>query len=133
MRISDFFPSQYMRVTDLGGQRRTVTIEGFKVEKIGDKEKPILSLRKVAKALVLNKTNALAIAGVLGTEDPQQWIGGRIVLRPDRVTFKGQMVDAIRVEAPAAQPAAAPAPAPTAVFEEEDPFPIEDPTDWGGE
>lgn len=134
MRIGDFFPSQYLRVSDLGGQRRAVTINGLKVEKIGDAEKPVLSFRKVAKALVLNKTNALAIAAILGTDDPERWHGRQIVLRPDRVGFKGQIVDAIRVEAPAAaQPAAALEPTPTTMFEETDPFPLEDMTDWGGQ
>ena len=57
--------------------------------------------------MVLNKTNAKAVAKALGNET-STWRGKAIVLVPAQVDFKGDIVDAIRVRP--ASPQEAPAP-----------------------
>ena len=59
------------------------------------------------KALVLNKTNAKAIAALYGKK-VSAWTGKRIVLVPAMVDFKGDTVEAIRVKAPALKKSTAP-------------------------
>jgi hypothetical protein len=98
---NDFFPSNYLRASDLAGQERIVTIDCVKsdvFENDGKKQtKPIIYFRDAGvKPLVLNKTNFLLIAAACG-ENTDAWPGKRIVLYPDMVSFKGQVQEAIRV------------------------------------
>jgi hypothetical protein len=101
MRISDIFPSKYVRAADLNGRTITLTIKELRVEDMtnhsGEKErKPVLYFEKATKGLVLNRTNALIIAGLYGDES-DAWRGKRISIYPARVKAFGQMQDAIRV------------------------------------
>ena len=88
-------PSRFLRCADLNGQPLRVTIEGLKKEDIGGEPKVVLSFTNGGKALILNKTNAKAIAKALGPET-SAWRGKAIVLVPAQVDFKGDIVDAIR-------------------------------------
>ena len=60
------------------------------------KKKIALSFQNKEKSLVLNKTNAIAIAHVYGPEC-KDWLGKQIILYSTKVDYAGQMVDAIRV------------------------------------
>ncbi len=100
MKISAAFPSTYLKCGDLGGQPRVVTVRTCVLEELGqgkDKEKkPVLYFTKGPKGLVLNKTNATAIAKAYG-DDTGSWPGKPIEIYPAQVEFKGDTVDAIRV------------------------------------
>lgn len=99
----------FLKAADLGGRNAPVTILGFTEEEMPDGAvKPALTLNGTRKKLVLNKTNANMIASLYGTET-DHWAGKQIVLYSTQVPFGDKMVDAIRVQAPAA-----PAPAPPA-------------------
>jgi hypothetical protein len=87
-----------------------------------DKEKkPVLYFEKGPKGFVLNVTNANTITKVYG-DDTANWTGKPIEIYPTQTEFRGDMVDAIRVRVPDAEPSAttaavppaAPPPAPTA-------------------
>lgn len=82
------------------GRSVTLTIADVKTEKLqaGKKtqEKPVMSFRERDKTLVLNKTNARALAAVLGPET-DHWRGARVTLTTETVEAFGQMVLAIRV------------------------------------
>jgi len=58
-----------------------------------------LSFQGQEKGLILNKTNAMTIAGMYGS-DTDGWIGKDIHLYQTKVDFAGQMVDAIRIDMP---------------------------------
>lgn len=79
-----------------------VTIEGVKPEVLtapgGSKSRrPVVKLHKTEKALVLNKTNAKAIAGMYG-HDTREWVGKRIAIYADPdVKFGREKVGGIRV------------------------------------
>jgi hypothetical protein len=101
MRISDQFPSDYLRAADLNNKEVTYTMRSVAIEQIGaDKEdKPVLYFEGQEKGIILNKTNAAAIAQIYG-DDTDDWAGEAITLFSAIVSFQGQNVPAIRVKAP---------------------------------
>jgi hypothetical protein len=107
--IDDFFPSKYLRCSDLKGQSLTVTIDhvGREVfENDGEKvSKPVIVLRETGlKPFVVNRTNFMLIAALCGN-DTDNWPGKRIILAPDLVSYKGQVTEAVRVKRPPEMPA----------------------------
>lgn len=113
MRMSDAFPSDYLRAGDLRDQSVKVVIADVKMETIGDDHKPVVYFEGKQKGLVLNKTNGSMIATVYG-DDTDNWTGGEIEMYPTMVDFQGRSVAAIRVRIPPRKPAARPATPPVA-------------------
>jgi len=97
MDINNAFPSKWLRSSDLMGREVRVTIERVEMETLGEDKRPIAYFRNKQKGLVLNKTNANTIADMYGF-NTDHWIGKEIVIYPTRVDFKGERVDAIRVQ-----------------------------------
>ena len=110
MHIDQLYPSRFLRCIDLDGKPLRVTIGGLKREDVGGEQKVVLSFTNGTKQLILNKTNARAIAKVLG-EETRAWTGKDIVLVPAQVDFRGDIVDAIRVRPAPTRPSEASAPA----------------------
>jgi hypothetical protein len=100
VKMSDLFPSKYVKASDLNGRTVTLTIKELRVEEMGhgsEKErKPVLYFERATKGLVLNRTNAMIIAGLYGDES-DDWVGKRISIYPARVKAFGTVQDAIRV------------------------------------
>lgn len=113
MKLGEAFPGQYIKASDLQGKRVTVVIEDVRMEDIGGEQKPVIHFRGKDRGMVLNRTNANAIADILGSDETDDWGGKAILLYPTRVDFQGKRVDAIRIDAapPSRQPAPAPRPA----------------------
>lgn len=111
MKVSEAFPSKYLRAADLQGKNVAVVINSAEYEQIGDDNKIVVYFQGKEKGLVLNKTNANNIAIVYG-DDTDDWRGGDLVLFPAMVDFQGRTVEAVRVRVPprkaAAQSPAAP-------------------------
>jgi hypothetical protein len=105
MRISEAFPSKYLKASDLMDRPVTVVMERMTIEDVGDDTKPIIYFVGKAKGLALNKTNATKVALVYGDET-DHWMGRELILYPTEVDYKGTQVDAIRVKVPT--PARAP-------------------------
>lgn len=97
MRVSQAFPSKYLKCSDLQGRTVTVTISTVEMETLGEDHRPVVYFKGKQKGLVLNKTNAGVIADMYG-DDTDAWEEKPITLRPARVDFRGERVDAIRVE-----------------------------------
>lgn len=100
--IDLLFPSKYLKAGDLRGREVTATIEDIIPRhelktKEGKEEKPLVMFLGKDKGLVLNKTNAKAIAGMYGF-DATQWIGKPITLFAKEVRAFGEIVDAVRVK-----------------------------------
>jgi len=109
------FPSNYLKCCDLKGKDIALTIKLVELDVLqmrggGTKNKAVVHFDGTDKLLVCNRTNAELIAAALGTRNPQEWVGKRIILYPTRVGFGRDMVDAIRVrdKAPPARKAAPP-------------------------
>jgi len=100
MNVNDAFPSKYLKSTDLQGRRATVKINSVSMQRIGDDEKLMVFFEGKAKGLVLNKTNAVMIAEIVGSDDTDAWPGVAIVIYPTKTDFQGKRVDTIRVDWP---------------------------------
>jgi hypothetical protein len=120
MNLNDAFPSNYLKATDLQNREIKVTIDTYKIEKIGEDEgKLVLYFKGKDKGLVCNKTNATRI-GLMHGDDLDAWRGKEIVLGTDFVEYQGKTTKAIRVKDSAATPA--PASTSDKPFEDEIPF-----------
>lgn len=112
MKISEEFPSQYLKATDLGGREIRVTMGHVDREKIGTDNKLVLYFKGKEKGLVLNKTNAGTIGDGYG-DDTDEWLDQPIILFSVKTDYQGKVVDAIRCRVPTARdnkPAAKPDP-----------------------
>jgi hypothetical protein len=100
--IDDFYPSKFLRASDLKGKEITVTIDRVEAEEFEQdgvkRPKPVVHFRNNGlKALVLNKTNSTRIATALGNKDTDAWTGKQVRLFPDMEEFKGQVHEVVRV------------------------------------
>ena len=107
--INEIFGSKLLKASDLKGRDVPLTIASYSMVEFPNDPRPklVLSFDGTEKEMVVNRTNGNWIAESHG-EDTDQWIGKRIILFPDRVEFKGEIVDAIRVRPPEAGQAQAP-------------------------
>lgn len=99
MKVTDIYQSNsnYLKAQDLpAGREIPVIVASYEVTELDGKPKIVLSFQGKEKTLVLNKTNAAAIAHVYG-DDADHWNGKQILLYSTKVDYAGQMVDAIRV------------------------------------
>jgi hypothetical protein len=105
MKVSDAFPSKYLKVEDLNDVDLVLTITKVTSEILGQgaeaQKKLIVHFEECEKGLACNKTNAGVIAKLYG-DDTDDWIGHAITLWPNHdVEFKGEIVSAIRVRSKA--------------------------------
>ncbi len=113
MNINDVFASKYIKASDLKKRPVVVIIESLTTEMIGHDSKLIMYFQGKEKGMVLNKTNANAVAYILGPET-DSWTGQRIELYPTMVDYQGRPVEALRVRMPSSvriAPPRQPAPA----------------------
>lgn len=105
MKIFAAFPSKYLKAADLHDKHVQAIMGHVALEELANKDGaellPILYFNGVPKGMVLNKTNAKAIAAAYGDET-DAWQGMPIVLFPAMVAFGAETVEAIRVKAPSA-------------------------------
>jgi arabinogalactan endo-1,4-beta-galactosidase len=102
MKISEEFPSKYLKASDLQGREVRLTMANVEIEKLGDDNKPILYFKGKDKGLVLNKTNANTISDDYG-DDTEDWYDQSIILFSVMVDFQGKVGPAIRVRVPTAK------------------------------
>src|SRR5689334_21341120 len=97
--IMSAFPSKYLKAADFE-EPQMLTMRSVKMEEIANGEhKSVLYSHEHEKGLVLNKTNARAIAKLYGA-NPEEWSGKPIVAFNAMVEFRGDMVESIRLRAP---------------------------------
>ncbi len=104
MLISEVFPSEFLKASDLHDRQHTVVMDHVEIRKVGDDTKPVLFFANRNKGLVLNKVNSNNIALVYGDET-DDWTGQELVIYPTMVDYQGRSVPAIRVKAQRLRPA----------------------------
>lgn len=97
MKISEVFPSNYLKAEDLKGRRVRAVIASVGAEELSGQAKPVVYFKGKQRGVVLNKTNGAILAADLGDET-DDWAGHEVVLFPTKRMFQGRMVDAIGVE-----------------------------------
>jgi len=101
MKVSDLYPTKYLKGSDLAGHAVTVQIESILLESFYDQEakesiqKPVLYFTGKEKGLVLNKSLAYSIAEILGSEDMDLWKGKKFVLFTEKRSVYGNIKDGI--------------------------------------
>ena len=108
---ADMFEYLCAEMLPSDGRPVSLTIRGVTEETVagprGESQKVVVSFRERPKKLILNKTNARALAKVLGPET-DAWPGASVVLGVEPVKVGKQTVPSIRVKsATAARPTAA--------------------------
>ena len=96
MKVKEAFLSKFLKAGDLQDRTVKLTIDRVEMDEVGDGRKPIAYFKDAKKGLVLNVTNARAIATLAG-DDMDTWTGTQIELFSTPVTFKGQVTEGIRV------------------------------------
>lgn len=103
MKIMSSFPSKYIKAADLANKEHKLVISMVKIEDVGgqgsEEDKPVLYFVGKTKGVVLNRTNAMAIAAKYG-DDTDEWADKEIIIYPDQTMFQGKMVDCIRMRVP---------------------------------
>jgi len=102
MRMSEEFPSKYLKAADLQGREVKVIMANVEREKIGDDNKPVLYFKGKEKGIVLNKTNAGTISDAYG-DDTDDWYDQELILFSVMVDFQGKVGPAIRCRIPTAR------------------------------
>lgn len=104
MKLTDAYPSKWLKAEDLEDGDMVVVINDVRFEEFTDPKtkrpdnKPVIYFEgKDSKPMVLNKTNFKVIAQVLGSDDSDDWIGKRIALYATKVESFGEMTLGIRV------------------------------------
>lgn len=86
MKIEQLFPSRWLHPEALNGRAVTVTIAAVTLEKVHNpqtnkaEQKPAVAFKGATKLLLMNKTQALAIARITGSGETDDWAGKRVTL-----------------------------------------------------
>jgi len=99
MKISQEFPSAYLKSSDLQGREVRVTMARVEREEIGTDKKLVLYFKGKEKGMVLNKTNANAIGDAYG-DDTDDWFDQPLILFSIRTEYQGKPVDGLRCRVP---------------------------------
>lgn len=103
MHVDLMFPSRYLKAADFQEKPLSLTIEQVFRDQVrmsngSITEKYILRFSETEKELILNKTNAKAIAKLLKEPRAVNWARSTIILKPTTCEAFGEIVDCIRVE-----------------------------------
>lgn len=102
MKVSEEFPSRYLKASDLGGKEVRVIMQNVEREKLGEDMKMALYFKGKDKAVILNKTNSNTIADSYG-DDTDDWFDQPLILFSVMVDFQGKVGPAIRCRVPTAK------------------------------
>jgi hypothetical protein len=91
--------SNYLKAEDLAGKSASVIISSVEDVEFDPGLKPVLSFEGKKKRLVVNATNFDILCADIGN-NTKDWIGHAIVLKGEKTSFRGKLVDSIRVSVP---------------------------------
>jgi|GEM_PF-2232837 len=113
MNIEQLFPKKWLAPDDLAGHTVTVAIAAITLEKVRnprtnrEQDKLALTFHGKQKRLLINQTQAFAIAGITGSKETDTWPGHLITLS---VTVAHNGAKTFAITAPPDPPAQAPKP-----------------------
>ena len=102
MKVTDMFPSRYVKGEDLKGKDVTVTIARIQSEKMRpnpqspEMEKFVLYTAEGKKGIVLSKTLATQVARSVGSYETDDWLGRKVTLYPEPMVVAGVQRVAMR-------------------------------------
>jgi hypothetical protein len=100
-KVSDIYPSKWVTAADLGGRPRVLVIEAVSIEPVRQRDgsmqrKPVIRFRGATKRWIVNKTQAMALAEICGTDEIEQWVGHTVQLFPSTANNGQQTIDVRR-------------------------------------
>jgi hypothetical protein len=102
MKMSEEFPSKFLKAADLQGREVKVIMQNVEREKLGDDTKPVLYFKGKDRGVVLNKVNSNTIVDAYG-DDTADWFDQPLILFSAMVEYAGKLGPAIRVRVPTAR------------------------------
>jgi hypothetical protein len=104
MKMSEAFPSKYLKTADLGGKEIELQVDRVEWGDVGTDDepetKPVLFFVGKKKGMILNKTNTSVLTNEYGDET-DDWRGKPVIIYPTTAQFKGQPIAAMRIRIPA--------------------------------
>ena len=94
--------SDYLKAEELAGKTVRVIISDVEDVEFDKGLKPVLSFEGKKKHLVVNATNFDILCAGIGN-NTNDWVGHAITLRGEKTSFRGKLVDSIRVTVPKQQ------------------------------
>jgi hypothetical protein len=91
--------SDYLKADELAGKSARVVISDVEDIEFDKGLKPVLSFEGKKKRLVVNATNFDILCAGIGNKTTD-WVGHAIVLKGEKTSFRGKLVDSIRVSVP---------------------------------
>ncbi len=114
MKLGEFFPSAYLKASDIGDREVTVKIANVEMVEIGmgndKKVMPNVSFVGKTKTMLMNKTNLNTLALLyfpgrsLDAIDHEELIGKSITLITREVEFEGKVAPALRISSKKPKP-----------------------------
>jgi len=125
MKVSELFPSKYIKAADLNGKSYTFKIATMRLEEMRDQndktvKKAVLYFEGPRKGLILNRTIADTIVDISGHEEIDLWPGCEVTLYPTSVQAFGKTHQVVRVRRPDVQQPAGGGNAPDSLMADED-------------
>jgi hypothetical protein len=107
MKMSEEFPSKYIKASDLNGREVRVIMQHCEREEVGTKDgrpdyKPVLYIKGKDKPIVLNKTNAQVISDFYG-DDTADWFDQPVYLYAVDTEYQGKKTQGLRIRIPTAK------------------------------
>lgn len=104
-KLSEAFPSKFLKATDLTDGPVVATIKLAELERIkgfDGKEvaKVVLYFAKKLKPLPLNRTNFEAVMAICGSDDSDDFPGVKIEVYATKTSMNGKVMDCVRIRAP---------------------------------
>jgi hypothetical protein len=87
VNIRDIFPSAWVSAEDLGNKKFELEIATVSMEPVHDPttnrevKKLVVAFVGAKKRLIVNKTQALSLANITGSDETDEWAGKRVALR----------------------------------------------------
>lgn len=138
-KVDDMFPARFIQAKDLQGKAYNLRIREVVPVEVYDRgtrakvqrwavffDGSAVGKKGPEKGLILNKTNALKLADLAGSEDSDNWPGTLVQMVPEMVRFGAGQVLAVRFRPAPLQHSTSPEEDPANLdAEEEDPLPFE--------
>jgi hypothetical protein len=103
MNIDSVFPAPYLNADALDGKSPTLKIDRVDVHTFDPEgEKPVLYFTGKDAGLVLNKTRAMSLKALFGS-DTEEWVGKQVKLGQIPVNVNGQLRQSITIAKAAAE------------------------------
>jgi hypothetical protein len=110
MKYSKYFPSPYLKASDLDTERQRVTITKVEEESMGypRERKLVVHFEELEQRLVLGQGNARTLRNDFG-DDTEASVGKEVDLVVKSSVVDGKPIEFILIEIPAEQPQSPPA------------------------